>query len=120
MDVPARLLERKGTWTMQGATCKSPWLTLAFKKGTGTLTAAQSCKGKKTSKSTAFTYAATSAGPWELVVKKPIEGIEGLAFPAKATIVLDESYQQLKLQPESGEPLGTFEPGAARIDDSTL
>ena len=43
-----------------------------------------------------------------------------MAFPAKATMVLDESYQQIKLAAPDGAELGTFEPGAARVDDSTL
>lgn len=116
MDVPTRLLERNGTWTLQGATCKSPWLTLAFKKGGGvSLTVAESCKGKKTQRNGGGAFAATSGGPFEIVFKKAVDGA-----PSKATIVLDESYQQLKLQPENGDPLGPFEPGAARIDDSTL
>ena len=121
MDVPARLLERNGTWTLQGATCKSPWLTLSFKKGDAkkggavNVTVAESCKGKKAQKTGAGTYAPSAGGPFELVLKKPVDGV-----PAKATLVLDESYQQLKLQPEAGDPLGPFEPGAARIDDSTL
>lgn len=124
MDVPARLLERKGAWTLQGATCKSPWITLAFKKGDTkkgaplAVTVADSCKGKKTQKTGAGVWGNASAGgtgPFEIVIKKPIEGV-----PAKATIVLDGSYQQFKLQPEAGDPIGPFEPGAARIDDSTL
>lgn len=121
MDVPGRLLERKGTWTLQGATCKSPWITLAFKKGDTkkgapvAITIAESCKGKKTSKSASGVYGSKDGGPFVVEVKKPVEG-----FPATSTIVLDGSYQSLKLQPPEGEPLGSFEPGAARIDDSTL
>jgi hypothetical protein len=121
MDVPARLLERKGTWTLQGATCKSPWVTLQMKalknnQGPVVVTVADSCKGKKTQKAGAGTLQVTSTGAWEIVLKKPIEGSN---FPQRSTIVLDEGYQQLKLQ--SGDQiLGTFEPGAARIDDSTL
>jgi hypothetical protein len=117
LDVTSRLLERKGTWTLQGATCSRPWITIAFKKGgSANITVAESCKGKKTSKSTAATYKASAAGPFELDVKKPIEGVN---IPAKSTLVLDESYQQLKLKANS-DALGPFEPGAARIDDSTL
>lgn len=121
MDVPSRLLERTATWTLQGATCSRPWLTLAFKAakggGTATLTVAESCKGKKSSKSGALTWKQGAAGTFELELKKPIEGV---AFPAKATMVLDDSYQQLKLVGADGAELGAFEPGAARVDDSTL
>jgi hypothetical protein len=122
MDVTTRLLERKGVWTLQGATCKAPWITLAFKKGDAkkgapvTMTVAEACKGKKTPpKSAAGVYGSPAGGPFEIQFKKPIEG-----QPAKAVIVLDGSYQQLKLQPESGDPIGPFEPGAARIEDSAL
>lgn len=122
MDVTARLLELRGVWTLQGATCKAPWITLAFKKGDTkkgapvTMTVAEACKGKKTPpKTAAGVYGSTTGGPFEVQFKKPIEG-----QPAKAVIVLDGSYQQLKLQPESGDPIGTFEPGAARIEDSAL
>lgn len=121
MDVPARLQERTGTWTLQGATCTRPWLTLAFKSakggGTATLTVAESCKGKKSSKSGALTWKQGAAGTFELELKKPIDGV---SFPAKATLVLDESYQQLKLVSPEGAELGAFEPGVARVDDSTL
>lgn len=122
MDVPTRLLERKATWTLQGATCARPWLTVVFKAagkvgGTATLTAAESCKGKKAQKSGQLTWAQSTSGTWELVLKKPVDGV---AFPAKATIVLDEAYQQIKLVAPDGAELGTFEPGAARVDDSTL
>lgn len=124
MDVTTRLLERKGVWTLQGATCKAPWITLSFKKGDTkkgapvTMTVAEACKGKKSPPKTAagvYGSPAGAAGPFEIQFKKPIEG-----QPAKAVLVLDGSYQQLKLQPESGDPIGPFEPGAARIDDSTL
>lgn len=124
MDVPARLLERKGVWTMQGATCKTPWITLAFKKGDMkkgapvTMTVAEACKGKKSPPKTAtgvWGAPGAATGPFEVQFKKPIEG-----QPAKAVVVLDGSYQQLKLQPESGDPIGPFEPGAARIEDSEL
>lgn len=122
MDVTTRLLERKGVWTLQGATCKSPWITLAFKKGDTkkgapvTMTIAEACKGKKTPpKTAAGVYGSPAGGPFEIQFKKPIEG-----QPAKAVLVLDGSYQQLKLQPDSGDPMGPFEPGAARIEDSAL
>lgn len=121
MDVPTRLLERKATWTLQGATCTRPWLTIAFKAGKGggsaTLTVAESCKGKKSQKSGALTWKQGAAGTFELELKKPVDGV---AFPARATMVLDESYQQLKLVGADGAELGAFEPGAARVDDSTL
>lgn len=121
MDVPARILERKALWSIQGTTCKSPWLTLSFKgdgKGGGvTLTVAESCKGKKTQKTAAGTWKKDAAGAFVLEMKKLPEGV---LFPASATLRLDEGYQQMKLVPASGEPLGTFEPGGARIDDSTL
>ncbi len=125
MDVPARLLERKATWTLQGATCTRPWLTLVFKAagkggkegGTAALTAAESCKGKKAQKAGQLTWKQSGAGTWELELRKPVDGV---AFPAKATIVLDQSYQQAKLVAPDGAELGTFEPGAARLDDATL
>jgi hypothetical protein len=119
MDPTARLLERDGTWTQQGATCKSPWMTVQFKKGgSAQFTVADSCKGKKTSKSAPATYKQSPAGPFVFELKKPIEG---MTLPAKCTIVLDDTYQKVKLVPDGGgEPLGTFEPGPARLDDSTL
>ncbi len=125
MDVPGRLLERKATWTLQGATCARPWMTIAFKAagkggkdgGTAALTVAESCKGKKVQKTGQLVWKQGAAGTFELELKKPVDGV---AFPAKATIVLDESYQQIKLVSPDGAELGTFEPGAARVDDSTL
>lgn len=136
MDVPARLLERKGTWTLQGATCKSPWLTLKLARlgksqsGALTVVAAESCKGKKVQRTTTGTWKLSSTGAWELALKKPLADLKaggdggaggsGAGFPASATFILDETYQQLKLQPPEGAALGPFEPGGARIDDSTL
>lgn len=126
MDVPTRLLERKATWTLQGATCTRPWLTLVFKAagkgggkegGTAALAVAESCKGKKVQKAGQLVWKQAAAGTYELELKKPVDGV---AFPAKATIVLDESYQQIKLLSPDGGELGTFEPGGARVDDSTL
>ena len=122
MDVPTRLLERKATWTLQGATCTRPWLTLVFKGagktgGTAALAVVESCKGKKAQKAGQLVWKASAAGTFEIELKKPVDGV---AFPAKATIVLDESYQQIKLVAPDGSELGTFEPGAARVDDSTL
>lgn len=122
MDVPTRLLERKATWTLQGATCTRPWLTLAFKAagkggGTAALTVADSCKGKKAHKSGQLMWRQGASGTFELELQKPVEGV---AFPAKATMVLDDSYQQIKLLSPDGAELGTFEPGGARVDDSTL
>ncbi len=117
MDVPARLLERDGVWTAQGATCKTPWLTLQFKKGgAARLTVAESCKGKKTSKAVAAVLKQTPAGPFSLELKKAVDGV-----PQKSTLVLDDTYQQLKLQPDGdGDAVGTFEPGGPRLEDSTL
>lgn len=126
MDVPTRLLERKATWTLQGASCTRPWLTLVFKAvgkgggkegGSATLAVAESCKGKKAQKAGQLVWRPSAAGTFELELKKPVDGV---AFPAKATMVLDESYQQIKLVALDGSELGTFEPGAARVDDSTL
>ncbi len=129
MDVPARLLERSASWTLQGASCKSPWLTLSFVKGTakggkGTLEIAESCKGKKTKVKQPFAWEQTAAGSFD-VVTKAVE-VGGVKIPAKTTVVLDDSYQQLKLRPAGTgaegdiETLGTFEPGIAHLDDSTL
>jgi hypothetical protein len=124
MDVPSRLLERKALWSIQGTTCKAPWLTLAFKGGKGsakggavTLTVAESCKGKKTQKTAAGAWMPNATGAFVVEMKKLPEGV---SFPVTATVQLDEGYQQMKLVPEGGEPLGTFEPGGARLDDSTL
>lgn len=122
MDVPSRLLERTATWTLQGATCKSPWLTLTFAKGTpkggkGTLEIAESCKGKKTKSKQPFTWEVSAAGSFDVVTKAL--DVSGTKIPATATIVLDESYQQLKLRPAGDvDTLGTFEPGLAHVDDS--
>jgi hypothetical protein len=129
MDVPARLLERTASWTLPGATCKAPWLTLVFGKATakggkGTLEIAQSCKGKKTKSKQAFTWEQTAAGSYD-VVTKAVE-VGGVKIPARSTLVLDDSYQQLKLRPAGEgvdadiEALGNFEPGVAHVDDSML
>lgn len=121
LDVPTRLLERKATWSIQGSSCKNPWLTLVFKGngkgGAVTLMVAESCKGKKSQKTSAGSWRPSAAGSFEIELPKLPEGV---TLPPRATLVLDESYQQLKLVPEGGEPSGTFEPGAARVDDSTL
>lgn len=125
MDVPARLLERSAAWTFQGASCKSPWITLQFVKGTpkggkGTMEIAESCKGKKTKTKQPFTWEQSATAASFDVVTKAVE-VSGVKVPAKATIVLDDSYQQLKLKPEGDiETLGTFEPGIAHLDDSQL
>jgi hypothetical protein len=119
--VPTRLLERKALWSIQGSTCKSPWLTLSFKGsakgGAVTLTVAESCKGKKTQKTAQGAWKPDATGAFVVEMKKLPEGV---TFPALATIQLDAGYQQMKLIPASGDALGTFEPGGARIDDSTL
>ena len=129
MDVPSRLLERLGSWTLQGATCRSPWLTLVFHKGTakagvysgtGTLEIAESCKGKKHKTKQTLTWTQSAAGSAFDVATKAGEAA-GIKIPVRATIVLDEAYQQLKLKPEGDiETLGNFEPGVAQLDDSTL
>lgn len=128
MDVPTRLTERAATWTLQGATCKNPWLTLTFapgKKGkdgrlvgAGSLEVAESCKGKKTKQKQPIAWAQTEAGPFVVTTKALEAGL--LKVPAQSTIVLDDTHQQLKLQPVDGDTLGTFEPGRALIDDSVL
>jgi hypothetical protein len=130
MDVPTRLTERTATWTLQGSTCKNPWLTLVFGKGKadkqgrtsgpGTLELAESCKGKKSKTKQPFTWTQTAAGPFSLTTKATDAG--ALHVPASSTIVLDETHQQLKLQPEEAgaDAVGTFEPGRALIDDSVL
>ena len=124
MDVPARLLERTATWSLQGASCKAPWLTLIFAKGTpkggkGTLEIAESCNGKKTRSKQPFAWTMTAAGSFDLVTKAVEVGT--LKIPATATIVLDDSFQQLRLRPAGdADPLGTFEPGVSHVDDSTL
>ncbi|MDP2342779.1 MAG: hypothetical protein Q8O67_17620 [Deltaproteobacteria bacterium] len=132
MDVPARLLERAAAWTLQGATCKSPWLTIVFQKGApkagvyagkGTLEIAESCKGKKQKSKQQITWEQSAAGSAFDVVTKAGD-VAGTKIPARAMIVLDETYQQLKLKPVlkegEGEALGNFEPGVAYLDDSTL
>ena len=129
MDVPARLLERASAWTLQGASCKSPWLTLVFSKGApkagvyvgkGTLEIAESCKGKKTKTKQPFSWEQSAAGAAFDVVTKAHE-VSGTKIPARAMVVLDETHQQLKLKP-AGDPdaLGNFEPGLPNLDDSTL
>jgi hypothetical protein len=128
MDVPTRLLERTATWTAQGATCRSPWVTLTFAPGkagkdgrvagTGTIEIAESCKGKKAKQKQPFAWAQSAAGPF-VVTTKPVE-VGGVAVSASSTIVLDDTHQQLKLQPDGGDVSATFEPGRALIDDSVL
>jgi hypothetical protein len=129
MDVPARLTERAATWTVQGATCRSPWLTLTFAAGkagrdgrvagTGTLEIAESCKGRKPKQKQPFAWAQSAAGPF-VVTTRPVE-VGEVRVPASSTVVLDDTHQQLKLQPDGGgDALGTFEPGRALIDDSVL
>ncbi len=129
MDVPSRLLERAGSWTLQGATCKSPWLTLVFQKGAakagvyvgkGTLEIAESCKGKKQKTKQPITWEQSAPGTAFDVVTKATEAA-GTKLSARSMIVLDETYQQLKLKPAGDvETLGNFEPGTAYLDDSTL
>jgi hypothetical protein len=129
MEVPARLLERAATWSVQGSSCRSPWVTLVFQKaaagkdgattGQGTLEVAQSCKGEKKKQKQPFSWAASPAGPFVLSTK-PLD-VLGLVLPATSTMVLDDTYQQFKLVPTDGsEALGTFEPGRALLDDAVL
>ncbi len=128
MDVPARLTERAATWTLQGASCRTPWVTLVFSAGKagkegritgqGSLEFAESCKGEKKKQKQPLSWSQTTTGTFEIATA-PIE-VSGLALPAKATLVLDETHQQLKLAPDGGEPIGTFEPGRALLDDSVL
>jgi hypothetical protein len=129
MDVPARLTERTATWTLQGASCRNPWATLVFQPGRagkdgkvagqGTLELAESCKGQKSKQKQTFTWTQSPAGPF-VVTTKAVE-VGSLKVPAQATIVLDDTHQQLKLAPvDGGDAIGTFEPGRALIDDSVL
>jgi hypothetical protein len=129
MDVPARLTERTATWTLQGSSCRNPWATLVFAPGRpgkdgkiagqGSLEIAESCKGQKTKQKQALSWTQTPAGPF-VVTTKPLEQ-GSLKVPARATIVLDDTHQQLKLAPDDGgDAIGTFEPGRALIDDSVL
>lgn len=122
MDVPARLLERKASWALQGTTCKSPWFTLSFAKGDatggkGTLEVAESCRGKKSKSKQPFAWQKNADGGFDLVTK-PLE-VGGVKLPEKATLKLDDTYQQLKLVPGGdADAIGTFEPGVAQVDDS--
>lgn len=129
MDVPARLTERTATWTLQGSSCRNPWATLVFQpghagkdghvSGQGTLEVAESCKGQKTKQKQPLSWAQTPAGPF-VVTTKALE-VGTLKIPARATMVLDDTHQQLKLAPDDGgDTVGTFEPGRALIDDSVL
>jgi len=128
MDVPTRLTERTATWTLQGASCRSAWVTLMFAggrpgkdgrvAGQGTLELVESCKGEKKKQKQALSWTQTATGTFELVTK-PVEAT-GIVVLGKATLVLDETHQQLKLAPDGGDTLGTFEPGRALLDDSML
>jgi hypothetical protein len=129
MDVPARLTERTATWTLQGASCRNPWATLVFLPGhagkdgkvtgQGTLEVAESCKGQKTKQKQPLSWTQTAEGPFVVTTKALETG--SLKLPARSTIVLDDTQQQLKLVPDDGgDAVGTFEPGRALIDDSVL
>ena len=116
MAVDARLLERGATWTRQGATCKSPWLTLSFSKGgKGTLDIAESCKGKKPKQKQPFTWVVVDGVATVTTAAKEFGDIK---VPAKSTIELDGTYQQLRLSADGVETIGPFEPGIAHVDDS--
>jgi hypothetical protein len=120
LDTSARLLERSATWTLQGATCKSSWITLTFKKagksgGSVAVDVQGACKGQKTKLSTTGTWSVDDKGA--TLTLKPIESTPKL--PTTATLSLDDTHQQLKLKTDTDE-LGTFEPGRALIDDSKL
>ena len=116
MSADARLLERGAVWTRQGATCKSPWLSLTFSKGgKGSLDVAESCKGKKTKQKQPFSWSVVgSVGS----ITTAARDIGDTKIPAKAAIELDGSYQQLRLSADGVETVGTFEPGTTHVDDS--
>ena len=107
---------------LQGTTCKSPWFTLSFAKGDatggkGTLEVAESCRGKKSKSKQPFAWQKNADGGFDLVTK-PLE-VGGVKLPEKATLKLDDTYQQLKLVPGGdADAIGTFEPGVAQVDDS--
>lgn len=118
MTVEARLLERGAVWTRQGATCKSPWLTLTFSKGgKGTLDVAESCKGKKSKQKQPLTWAAVNG---VASISTAAKEIGDTTVPAKAAIELDGTYQQVRLSADGVDTIGPFEPGIARVDDSIL
>ncbi|HEY1101437.1 MAG TPA: hypothetical protein VGF99_21035, partial [Myxococcota bacterium] len=88
MTPQARLSERGGVWTRQGATCKTPWLTMSFDKGDkGTLEVAESCKGKKTKAKQGFSWKAGANN--KIVVVTAAKEVGGEKIPASAGIELD-------------------------------
>ena len=115
MSAEARLLERSGVWTKQGATCKAPWLTLAFNKGgKGTLEIAESCRGKKTKAKQPFSWSAKDGAVvgWKSAAKE----LQETTIPAEGTLELDGTYQQLRLSADGIAAIGPFEPGLATLD----
>jgi hypothetical protein len=121
MDAPTRLLERTATWSVQGSTCKSPWISMVFGKGAAggavTVDVVDSCKGKRTKQRTTGAWKKSDTGV--VVTLKPFKS-GAPAIPAESTINLDATVQQLKLSPATADLGGTFEPGAALLDDAVL
>ncbi len=116
MTPDARLLERSAVFSRQGRTCQSSWLTLAFTKGgKGTLTIADSCKGKKTQTKQPFTWSVAD-GVVKMTTAARAAGDD--ALPATGTLELDATYQQLRWTSDGVSAIGPFEPGPALIDDS--
>jgi len=116
MTADARLLERTATFSRQGRTCQTVWLTMTFQKGgKGTLAVAESCKGKKTGTKQPFSWAIDGA---KVTMKTAARTVAGEAIPAEASIELDGTYQQLRVTSDSVSAIGPFEPGPALIDDS--
>jgi hypothetical protein len=121
MDAPTRLLERSAMWTVQGATCKTPWITMTFGKGASggavTVDVVDSCKGKRTKQRSTGTWKKAETGV--TLSFKPLKS-GAPALPAETTVALDETVQQLKLKPATTDMAVTFEPGAALLDDAVL
>ncbi len=116
MTSSARLLERGAVWTRQGATCKTPWITLSFSKGDkGTLEVAESCKGKKTKQRQAFTWKSDATTTTLTTAAKEVGDLK---LPAVSTVELDGTYQQVRLSADGLSSIGPFEPGIAWLDDS--
>jgi hypothetical protein len=75
LDARARLVERGGAWSIEGADCESPFVTIAVSGKKVKATIVTECQGERTSKSAAGTIGPGSGGDGTLVLtlKRPSE-----------------------------------------------
>jgi hypothetical protein len=122
LTITDRLLERSGVWSVQGASCKSAWVTLHFSAkpkalmGTVAIDVVESCKNKRTTSKGKATFAIDGARV--TLVSADKKALPQL--PTPSTIVLDDSTQQLRVRDSADKDVGPFEPGQARLDDAVL